>query len=289
MAQVEERVSELEQLFKDLLFSQNRVMASIFELSTEMKEFKKNIEKDTSEFKKNVEKDTSEFKKNLEKGTNEFKKNVERDTKELKNEMKEFKKNLERDTKELKNEMKEFKKNLERDTKELKNEMKDFKKEMELDRKRMNKQWGDLANKMGTVVEDLILPNFHIMLKEYLNLPEPDDVMIRRRKKIKSKNIKKEFDLIAVYYDKNLIFLNETKSTANKEYINEFAKFIDSGTFFEFFPEYKDYTLVPVFSSIYLADELEELLTKMMIFAVHIEGSILHLKNVDEVRGKYSL
>jgi len=159
MAQVEERVSELEQLFKDLLFSQNRAMTSINQLSTEMIEFK--------------------------------------------NEMREFEKNIAKDTK-------QFKESSLQDTKELK--------------KKMNKKWGDLANKMGTVVEDLILPNFHIMLKEYLNLPEPDDVMIRRRKKIKSKNIKKEFDLIAVYYDKNLIFLNETKSTAKRQYVEEFTE-----------------------------------------------------------------
>ncbi len=233
MAQVEKRVSELESLFKDLLFSQNRVMSSIDQLAGEMTVFK--------------------------------------------DEMSEFKEEMQRDRKAMREEMSEFKE-----------EMSEFKEEMRRDRKEMNKKWGDLANKMGTIVEDLIFPNFHIMLKEYFGLHEPDDIMIRRWKKIKSKGIKKEFDLIAVFEDKKLVFLDETKSTASKEYIMRFSEFVKSGKFFEFFPEYTGYQLVPVFSSIYLEDSLVDLLTKEQIFAVHIEGSILHLKNVD-VKKVYNL
>ena len=233
MAQVEKRVSELESLFKDLLFSQNRVMSSIDQLAGEMTVFK--------------------------------------------DEMSEFKEEMQRDRKAMREEMSEFKE-----------EMSEFKEEMRRDRKEMNKKWGDLANKMGTIVEDLIFPNFHIMLKEYFGLHEPDDIMIRRWKKIKSKGIKKEFDLIAVFEDKKLVFLDETKSTASKEYIMRFSEFVKSGKFFEFFPEYTGYQLVPVFSSIYLEDSLVDLLTKEQIFAVHIEGSILHLQNVD-VKKVYNL
>ena len=42
--------------------------------------------------------------------------------------------------------------------KEFKDEMADFKNEPETDRKNRNKQWGELANKMGTLVEDIISP-----------------------------------------------------------------------------------------------------------------------------------
>ncbi len=251
MAQVEKRVSELESLFKDLLFSQNRVMSSIDQLAGEMTVFKDEM--------------------------SEFKEEMQRDRKAMREEMSEFKEEMQKDRKAMREEMSEFKE-----------EMSEFKEEMRRDRKEMNKKWGDLANKMGTIVEDLIFPNFHIMLKEYFGLHEPDDIMIRRWKKIKSKGIKKEFDLIAVFEDKKLVFLDETKSTASKEYIMRFSEFVKSGKFFEFFPEYTGYQLVPVFSSIYLEDSLVDLLTKEQIFAVHIEGSILHLKNVD-VKKVYNL
>jgi len=40
---------------------------------------------------------------------------------------------------------------------------------MKEDRKEMNKQWGNLANKMGTIVEDIIRPGIRPTLKRYFN------------------------------------------------------------------------------------------------------------------------
>ena len=37
-------------------------------------------------------------------------------------------------------------------------EMMDFKDEMKVSRKELNKRWGELANKMGTIVEDIVAP-----------------------------------------------------------------------------------------------------------------------------------
>ncbi len=37
--------------------------------------------------------------------------------------------------------------------------MDSFKDEMKEDRKRMNKQWGDPANRLGTLAEDVVAPN----------------------------------------------------------------------------------------------------------------------------------
>lgn len=51
-------------------------------------------------------------------------------------------------------EMKEFKDEM----KDFKDEMIIFKNESQTDRKNMNKQWGDLANKLGTIVEDIVAP-----------------------------------------------------------------------------------------------------------------------------------
>ena len=58
---------------------------------------------------------------------------------------------LSKESREFKGEMKEFK--------EFKEEMREFKEEAERDRRRMNKAWGDLANKLGTTVEDVVAPN----------------------------------------------------------------------------------------------------------------------------------
>ena len=155
--------------------------------------------------------------------------------------------------------------------------------------KEMNRQWGNLANRLGTVVEDLVFPSFHIVIEETFGLKNPDDIMIRRKKYLKKKRMRKEFDLIAVYHDDKTVFLNETKSMTTDVYIDRFVEFVRSGEFFTFFPEFKGMKLVPVFSSLALSDEHVEMLTENDILAMHIEGSILEFKNSKEVRGTYGL
>ena len=178
---------------------------------------------------------------------------------------------------------------LSKEMREFKDEMREFKDNTEKMRKDLNKKWGDLANKMGTIVEDLVIPNLPAVLKKEFGLEEPDIVMQRIRRKVKSKGLMKEFDAILVYDERKVVVLNETKSKADKNSIKEFAEFIRSKTFFEFYPEYQDYTLLPIYSSIYLEPKHIDLLTRRNIFAVHIEGDILTFKNLEAVKKHYKL
>ncbi|MBC7320485.1 hypothetical protein H5T89_07545, partial [bacterium] len=53
---------------------------------------------------------------------------------------------------------------------QLSREMLEFKDEMRVFKDEMNKRWGELANKMGTLVEDIFFPSFEIVLKKYFNV-----------------------------------------------------------------------------------------------------------------------
>ena len=46
----------------------------------------------------------------------------------------------------------------EADTQIFKDEMKEFKDESIRDRREMNKRWGEIANSLGIIVEDLVSP-----------------------------------------------------------------------------------------------------------------------------------
>ena len=46
------------------------------------------------------------------------------------------------------------------------------------DRKDWNKKWGELANKLGTIVEDIVAPNLPRIAREYLGCGELDDFMV---------------------------------------------------------------------------------------------------------------
>lgn len=48
-------------------------------------------------------------------------------------------------------------------------EMREFKEESRQARRAMNKQWGDLANKMGTILEDIVAPNLRRLAREHFH------------------------------------------------------------------------------------------------------------------------
>ena len=66
-------------------------------------------------------------------------------------EMREFKDEM----REFKDEMREFKDEM----REFKDEMSEYKEWSRNQIKTMNRQWGDLANRMGTLAEDLVAPS----------------------------------------------------------------------------------------------------------------------------------
>ncbi len=164
------------------------------------------------------------------------------ETNKLSREMKEFKDEM----KEFKNEMKEFKTHTQASMDNLNKEMKDFKDEMKLSNKNMNKKWEELVMKMGTMVEDIVAPGIPFIAKKYFNL-ENGKVLVRSDAYHIKTNQRREFDTIAVYKDK--IILNETKSNPKTDEAKKFIKFVKSGEFFKYFPEYQGRELIPILSS----------------------------------------
>ncbi|GAK54083.1 hypothetical protein U14_05360 [Candidatus Moduliflexus flocculans] len=64
--------------------------------------------------------------------------------------------------------------------------------------------------------------------------------------------IRSEFDIVAV--SDKYVLVNETKSMPKIDYINEFIEMLPQ--FKEFFPEYQDRIVLPIFSSLYLPEEI---------------------------------
>jgi hypothetical protein len=156
-----------------------------------------------------------------------------------------------------------------------------FKDEMRQDRHEMNKKWGDLANKMGTLVEDIVAPNLPRIAREDFGLEkEPDDFMIHRHKrKVKDSSRRREFDAIAVYGD--AVIINETKSSPNSELVNEFKKVLSE--LGEYFPEFKGKRIIPIFSSLNLPIDLVKHLSRQNIYGLAMGEDTMKIVNKDEV------
>lgn len=162
---------------------------------------------------------------------------------------------------------------------QFKDEMTEFKDEMRADRREMNKKWGDLANKMGTVVEDIIYPGLPGILRDYFDV-EADFIAQRIRvNHPKDPERLREFDIIALAGER--LFLNETKSYVRQEYLEDFVR--NKEEVFEYLPHHIGKTLVPIFSSLNLPKEAVRFLTKHKCYAMMMGDEHLEILNFDEV------
>src|SRR3990172_3665830 len=163
--------------------------------------------------------------------------------------------------------------------------MRDFKEELRKDReeakeerKKMNKQWGELANKWGTIVEDIVAPSVKEIAEKYFGCTETEDFMIRRFKQnTKDKSKSREFDVIAVCPEKVLVI--EVKSTPKIDYINNFIATIQE--VFDYFPEYAEKKLIPIFSSLNIPDNIVKYLTQNKLYAMATGDELMEIVNFD--------
>lgn len=159
-------------------------------------------------------------------------------------------------------------------------EMKD---DTEKSRKDFNYRWGKMAEKMGTIVEDMVAPNIKSIAEKYFALKDCEDFMTNREKRHpRDKGREKEFDVIAVYGDK--IILNETKVTPRMKYVEEFVEFIKNDIFYEFFPEYKGKKLIPIFASIKIPDNIIKHLSRNNILAMAMSKSTMDIVNPEIIK-----
>lgn len=182
----------------------------------------------------------------------------------------------ERSLEQLSDEMAVFKD----ETHGFKGTMPAFKEEMRRDRLDMSLRWGEISDRLGTLVEDIVAPNIPGVLSRFFGVDEPDFLMVRPRcKHPTDTSRRREFDVIAV--TPSLLLVNETKSRPRRESILEFAESFGEVT--EFFPEYADRRVVPILSALHLDDELITLLTDRGIYAMTMSDDSMELRNFDAI------
>jgi hypothetical protein len=133
---------------------------------------------------------------------------------------------------------------------DFKDEMRQFKDEMgrfrdESDRKRMNKQWGEVASRLGTLVEDTVAPNLPRVAAELFACPLPDFFAVRVRRRFDGET--REYD--ALLACPRVVLVNETKSQLREGHVDDIlAKLAELP---RVCPEYADRRLVGVLATLY--------------------------------------
>jgi chromosome segregation ATPase len=271
---LKDQIKELKNEMKDFKDEMKAFKDEMLEFKDEMKAFKdemKAFKDEMLEFKDEMK----GFKDNVEKAIIELKETtseLKNTTVQLSREMSDSKAELERVVAQTRKEMSESKAELERVVEQTRKEMSESKAEL-------NKKWGDLANKLGTVVEDIVAPNIPTIAKKYFKVEEIQRIMMNLYIRSESLKKEKEFDLILVA--KDLVILNETKTTVRQNYLEEFIQSLPE--FFEFFPELKGRKLIPIFSSMSFTPPQLAYLTKHKIYAMSMSGDTMELLNFDEI------
>jgi len=190
--------------------------------------------------------------------------------KQLSEEMKEFKDEM----KVFKDEMKVFKDEMS----DFKDEMKDFKDEMKEFKRTMDKKWGELARKMGTLIEDIFIPSLDLAIEKYFDVAVKD---LMPRRKIRKKDETLEVDILA--YADGKAFVVEVKASPNRlEYVHDFLEKLQKLP--EFIPEIKNYQVIPIYAALDMEKGTINLLTKNNIYAMIVRGDILEIVNFGDVQ-----
>ncbi len=176
-------------------------------------------------------------------------------------------------------EMRDFKDEM----RDFKDEMRDYKEtaglrieELQASHQKMNEQWGNLANKMGTLVEDLVFPNMLTIAVKYFDCPpEPEDMYMRRYRRNQITSKKREFDVITVYTGK--VIINETKTSVTKEHIDAFLNVLSEIN--SYFPEFDGLEIIPVMASLYVKQNVVEYASQKNIYIMAMTGGYMSIIN----------
>ena len=174
------------------------------------------------------------------------------------------------DTQAFKDEMREFKDEMQA----FKDEMRAFKEEGRQQNREMNRRWGELANKLGTLVEDLVAPSLPRIVQEMLG-QEVMDLSVRRKRK-RADGRQQEYDALAVTLE--TVCLASVKSTLRSADIDHLLN-EELPAFRTFFPEYQALPLVGLIASLAVDDSVLRHAERQGLIVLAIGDQIMEVKN----------
>ena len=152
--------------------------------------------------------------------------------------------------------------------------------EYRAERREMNRQWGALANKMGTMAEDLVAPSIPRILRTIFGCPDDrvEEMAVRVvRRSRENPAITREFDVITACGDYFLI--NETKSTLAPEDVTDFVEVLASVR--QFFPEQAHRQIIGVIASLYVDESLVRFAERNGLIVLSFGDAVMDLRNSD--------
>ncbi|AEH45818.1 hypothetical protein Thein_1964 [Thermodesulfatator indicus DSM 15286] len=163
----------------------------------------------------------------------------------------------------------------------LSREFKDFKDEMKAFKDEINKKWGDLANRLGTLTEDIFAPGIPYLVKN-LGYKVKERMLNVEYKKDGMYN---QYDVIVIAEDKDgkdVAFVAEVKSQLRAEHFDDFKTKLKNLIIYK--PEYENKKIIPVLAAFNIPEDLVNLANKREVLLVRMGGEYLEPLNPDVVK-----
>ena len=155
-----------------------------------------------------------------------------------------------------------------------------FKREVRADIRKLSRQMGDISNKMGTLVEDMVAPNIPEIAREFFGDDDLDLFAVRMMKRnTKNPGWRREFDVIAM--TEGNFYVNETKSNPKPEYVGKFIETL--GEIGDYFPESRGKRIIPIFASLHIPEDTRTYLTRNRIYAMGMREDTMTLLNFGQL------
>jgi hypothetical protein len=145
------------------------------------------------------------------------------------------------------------------------------------------KQWGELAQKMGSFVEDIVAPNIPRLAREAFRLGSHENELfsgprLRVRHPTDASRMR-EFDY--VYATTTGWIVVESKNDPKLKDVDQFRELLVEAK--EYFPQYAALRLHPVFASLYLPDHVIKYCTRHAIYALGMGAETMQILNLSEL------
>ena len=162
----------------------------------------------------------------------------------------------------------------------LAREFKSFKDEMKAFKDEMNKKWGELANRLGTITEDIFAPGIPYLVKRL-------GYKLRKRMldvEYKKDGLYNQYDAIVEAEGdeaEEVIFVAEVKSQLKAAHFDEFRDKLERLFIYE--PSYREKKVVPVLAAFRVPEDLINLANKRGVLLVRMGGEYLEPLNPEVV------
>lgn len=176
-------------------------------------------------------------------------------------------------------EMAEFKEEM----REFKEEMRQFREDSKRENREFNRRLGDIANKHGRLIEDIVAPSICRVMKQALGMDEDTacyaNESIKRESVFDERKIR-EFDVVAKCGD--YVMVNETKSSLRAQDVTDLIQTISVVR--EYFPEFQGRKIIGSIASVYVDESVVNFATRNGVLVLAVGDDLMDIRNPKEFR-----